>query len=111
MTFVQDCLDAFILGACMDLLGIDNLDARPSRTKLPEFINLRPQQEQYEWIHDLSQQLLDVYVKVRNGNFLFHLFVTAGTVVHIHYSLSVLQCIPRVIEMCLYNFIGHIAML
>lgn len=69
MTFVQDCLDAFILGACMDLLGIDNLDARPSRTKLPEFINLRPQQEQYEWIHDLSQQLLDVYVKVRNDNF------------------------------------------
>lgn len=68
MNFVQDCLDGFILGACLDLFGMESLDDLPTTSQIPMFIELQTPEEQYAYIHKLASQLLNVYVKLNEGN-------------------------------------------
>ena len=67
MNFVQDCLDAFILTAAMEIFGIGKLNEDPKKSKPPHFLHLASKEDQYKWLCNLGKQLLDEYVKLDNG--------------------------------------------
>lgn len=67
MAFVRDCLDGFILAACMELLCINTFDEKPKREKLPDLLKLQPKKEQYDWIKQLSMEILTSFVFLAEG--------------------------------------------
>jgi hypothetical protein len=69
MTFIKDCLDAFLLAACMDILAIETLEEKPKRTILPELLHIQSKEDQYNWIKELCFQILDSFVYIEEGIF------------------------------------------
>ncbi|XP_062601231.1 uncharacterized protein LOC134262924 [Saccostrea cucullata] len=68
MTFIRDCLDAFLLTACMEVLDIKSLDEKPKRTILPELLHLQSKEDQYDWIKELCFQILDTFVYIEEDS-------------------------------------------
>ncbi|KAK3083494.1 hypothetical protein FSP39_024165 [Pinctada imbricata] len=59
--FVEDCLDAFIVGAYMHLSGTQNLQTEsPLQQTMFNFLS---DEQKYTFIHKLSKDILDKYVK------------------------------------------------
>lgn len=67
MTFIRDCLDAFLLTACMEVLDIKSLDEKPKRTILPDLLHLQSEEEQHDWIKELCFQILDSFIYIEEG--------------------------------------------
>ncbi|KAK3098281.1 hypothetical protein FSP39_017934 [Pinctada imbricata] len=59
--FVEDCLDAFIVGAYMHLSGTQNLQTEsPLQQTMFNFLS---DEQKYTFIHKLAKDILDKYVK------------------------------------------------
>lgn len=67
MTFIRDCLDAFLLTACMEVLDIKSLDEKPKRTILPDLLHLQSEEEQHDLIKELCLQILDSFIYTEEG--------------------------------------------
>ena len=67
MNFMKDCLEAFVLGSCLDMFGMDALDGCPTKIHIPLFLNASPPEEQYKWLKQLGEELLQKYVKLNEG--------------------------------------------
>lgn len=63
--WMDDCLDSFILGAYMDLMGIKDLQDEPVNHQ-PLF-HLLSDQDKYTYIHGVAKDILDKYVKIADG--------------------------------------------
>jgi len=66
---MDDCLDAYLVEACMHLLDLDEIDAEPTR-KQPLF-DILPDEEQYKFISKIAKDILDKYIKIIDGNCTF----------------------------------------
>ena len=62
-SFVEDCLDAYIVGACIHMLGMEDMDSDPPR------IPLLCKEDFYTYIHDTAKNILDRYVKINDGKY------------------------------------------
>ncbi|XP_062573983.1 uncharacterized protein LOC134235829 [Saccostrea cucullata] len=62
--FVEDCLDAFILAAAMDIMGMNELDDQPKEFRPPPLIQTASCDEQYSWLSSLAQEILERHVKL-----------------------------------------------
>lgn len=69
--FVEDCLDAFILAAAMNVMGITELDEQPKEFKPSQFLEIASHDEQYDWLSSLAQEILDRHVTQDKGKFIF----------------------------------------
>nr|XP_034322383.1 uncharacterized protein LOC117688429 [Crassostrea gigas] len=68
MNFVQDCLDSFVLGACLHMFGMDSLDGVPVNVEIPHFLHLASIEEQYAWLKELGEQLFKTYIKLNEDS-------------------------------------------
>lgn len=68
MNFMKDCLEAFVLGSCIDMFGMDSLDGCPTEFHIPHFLHLSAPEEQYAWLKQLGEQLIQRYVKLDEGD-------------------------------------------
>lgn len=71
--FVEDCLDAFILAAAMNVMGLTELDEQPKEFKPSQFLEIASNDEQYAWLPSLAQYILDRHVTQDKGKFTFFL--------------------------------------
>ena len=62
-SFVEGCLDAYIVGACIHMLGMEDMDSDPPR------IPLLCEEDFYTYIHDTAKNILDRYVKINDGKY------------------------------------------
>lgn len=63
---MDDCLDSYIVGACMHLLGLPEINAEPLR-KQPLF-DILPEEERYKFISKIAKDILEKYIKITDGN-------------------------------------------
>ena len=59
-------LDSYIVGACMHLLGLPEINAEPVR-KQPLF-DILPEEERYKFISKIAKDILEKYIKITDGN-------------------------------------------
>lgn len=71
MNFVQECLDSFVLAACLHMFGMDSLDGVPVNVEIPHFLHLASIEEQYAWLKELVEQLFKTYIKLNEGKFCY----------------------------------------
>lgn len=71
MNFVQDCLEAFVLGSCLHMFGMESLDDVPVNVEVPHFLHLSSREEQYAWMKQLGAQLFKTYVKLDKGKIIY----------------------------------------
>ncbi|XP_056016381.1 uncharacterized protein LOC125656920 [Ostrea edulis] len=64
MNFMKDCLASFVLGSCLDMFGTDSLDGCPTKFHIPLFLHLSSPEDQYAWLKQLGEQLVQKYVKL-----------------------------------------------
>lgn len=63
---MEDCLDSYIVGACMHLLDLPDIDAIPSIYQ-PLF-DILPEEQQLNYIAKFAKDILDIYIKITDGN-------------------------------------------
>lgn len=59
---MDDCLDSYIVGACMHLLKLQDIDADSTR-KQPLF-DVLPDEEKYNFIYLIARDILEKYIKI-----------------------------------------------
>lgn len=64
--FMEDCLDSYIVGACMHLLDLPDIEAIPSSYQ-PLF-DILPEEQQLNYIAKIAKDILDKYIKITDGN-------------------------------------------
>lgn len=64
--FLGDCLDAYVAGACLHLLGMENVDSEPSRKQM--FFEILSPEEKYGFLHQIAKEILDKYINLDEGN-------------------------------------------
>lgn len=68
---MEDCLDSYIVGACMHHLDLPDIDAIPSRYQ-PLF-DILPEEQQLNYIAKIAKDILDKYIKITDGNLKFNI--------------------------------------
>lgn len=63
----MDCLDAFILGAAMDVMQLGNVDERPGKWKPPPLLEHLSKKEQFDWLTTLAENILQKHIKLDEG--------------------------------------------
>ena len=63
----MDCLDAYILGAAMEVMDLNNVDEMPKKFKPPPLLHASTTEEQYEWLSSLGKEILEKHVKLTKG--------------------------------------------
>lgn len=66
--FVEDCLDAYILAATVEVMGLGNVDEIPTKVKPPPLLATSTKEEQYEWLVSVAKRVMDKHIKLDNGN-------------------------------------------
>lgn len=70
-SFIDDCLDAYIVTACLHLLDLSDIDEISSRKQT--LFDILPKEEQNSFISQISKVILEKYIKIPNGTyFLFN---------------------------------------
>lgn len=62
--FIDDCLDAYIVIACLHLLDLSDIDEISSRKQT--LFDILPKEEQYNFISQISKKILEKYIKILN---------------------------------------------
>jgi len=62
---MDDCLDAYIVAACMHLMSLKDMDADSNR-KQPLF-EILPEEEHYKFIYSIAKDILEKYIKINDG--------------------------------------------
>lgn len=57
--FVMDCLDAYILGATMEVMQLEHFDDLPIKWRPPPLLMTAEKSDQYQWLLKLGQEILD----------------------------------------------------
>lgn len=65
-SFMDDCLDGYIVAACMHLLNLSDSNGEPRR-KQPLF-DVLPDEEKYRYISKIAREILEKYIKITEGN-------------------------------------------
>jgi hypothetical protein len=60
-------LDGFIVGACMELMRIEEPEAKPVRWKPPDLLVHCSKERQYQWLCSLAREILNKFVKCEKG--------------------------------------------
>lgn len=63
---MEDCLYSYIVGACMHLLDLPDIDAIPSIYQ-PLF-DILPEEQQLNYIAKFAKDMLHIYMKITDGN-------------------------------------------
>ena len=63
--FISDCLDAFIIGACLHLLELEDLQSMPRRKQV--LFDILPGDQKYSYINEIASDILKKYVNLGNG--------------------------------------------
>lgn len=66
-------MDAYIVTACLHLLDLSDIDEIPHRKQA--LFDLLPKEEQFDFISQISKEILEKYIKVPNGDFISYIFV------------------------------------
>lgn len=72
-SFIDDCLDAYIVTACLHLLDLSDIDEISSRKQT--LFDILPKEEQYNFISQISKEILEKYIKIPNST--YNLFIYA----------------------------------
>ncbi|XP_062599089.1 uncharacterized protein LOC134260557 [Saccostrea cucullata] len=62
--FVMDCLDAYILGAVFEVMQLENFDGMPIKWRPPPLLMTAEKSDQYQWLTELAQEILEKHVKL-----------------------------------------------
>ncbi|XP_033734347.1 LOW QUALITY PROTEIN: uncharacterized protein LOC117323316 [Pecten maximus] len=62
--FLNDCLDAFIVGACMHHLGIEDVGAEPKRKKV--LFEALPSVDKRKFLEDIASEIQHKYINLQN---------------------------------------------
>lgn len=62
---MDDCLDSYIVAACMHLLELSDVDAEPIRKQ--QLFDILPQEEHYQFISNIAKDILEKYIKITDG--------------------------------------------
>ncbi|XP_070545028.1 uncharacterized protein [Ptychodera flava] len=65
-TFMKDCIDAHVVAAAMEILGLEAVDDVPQNGP-PPVMNSWSKDEQYEWIWNLAKTILTTHVKLSDS--------------------------------------------
>uniref|UniRef100_A0A8W8NXJ6 C2H2-type domain-containing protein n=1 Tax=Magallana gigas TaxID=29159 RepID=A0A8W8NXJ6_MAGGI len=63
-SFIDDCLDAYIVTACLHLLDLSDIDEISSRKQT--LFDILPKEEQNSFISQISKVILEKYIKIPN---------------------------------------------
>ncbi|XP_069105154.1 uncharacterized protein [Argopecten irradians] len=63
--FLNDCLDAFIVGACMHHLGIDDVGAEPKRKQV--LFEAVSSDDKRKFLEDIASEIQHKYINLENG--------------------------------------------
>lgn len=66
-SFIDDCLDAYIVTACLHLLDLSDIDEISSRKQT--LFDILTKEEQYNFISQISKEILEKYIKIPNGTY------------------------------------------
>lgn len=61
-SFIDDCLDAYIVTACLHLLDLSDIDEISSRKQT--LFDILPKEEQYNFILQIFKEILEKYIKI-----------------------------------------------
>lgn len=60
----MDCLDAYILGATMEVMQLEHFDDLPIKWRPPPLLMTEEKSDQYQWLLKLGQEILEKHVKL-----------------------------------------------
>ncbi|XP_062577634.1 uncharacterized protein LOC134239465 [Saccostrea cucullata] len=64
--FVEDALDAFILGAAMDVMGLENINGSPQQFN-PNTLSLFSAEDQFSWLKKLAEAIIDKHINLQDS--------------------------------------------
>ncbi|XP_052684053.1 uncharacterized protein LOC128164304 isoform X4 [Crassostrea angulata] len=62
--FVEDALDAFILGATMDVMGLNDLNGSPQQWN-PSILSLYSNKKQLSWLRNLAETVINKHINLQ----------------------------------------------
>lgn len=65
---MEDCLDSYIVGVCMHLLDLPDIDAILVPSTYQPLFNILPEEQQLNYIAKIAKDILDKYIKITDGN-------------------------------------------
>ena len=65
--FVDDCLDGYIVAACMELMNIESPNDAPVTWKPSPLLVHQSKELQYEWLKKLGNEILNQFIKIDKG--------------------------------------------
>lgn len=67
--FVEDALDAFILGATMDVMGLNDLNGSPQQWN-PNILSMYSNEEQLSWLRNLAEAVINKHINLQGSTHL-----------------------------------------
>ncbi|XP_062572276.1 uncharacterized protein LOC134234243 [Saccostrea cucullata] len=64
--FVEDALDAFILGAAMDVMGLEDINGSPQQFN-PNTLSLFSAEDQFSWFKKLAEAIIDKHINLQDS--------------------------------------------
>lgn len=62
--FVEDALDAFILGATMDVMGLNDLNGSPQQWN-PSILSMYSNKKQLSWLRNLAEAVINKHINLQ----------------------------------------------
>uniref|UniRef100_K1R0G2 Uncharacterized protein n=1 Tax=Magallana gigas TaxID=29159 RepID=K1R0G2_MAGGI len=66
---VEDALDAFILGATMDVMGLNDLNGSPQQWN-PNILSMYSNEEQLSWLRNLAEAVINKHINLQGSTHL-----------------------------------------
>lgn len=63
---MEDCLDAYIVGAAMDVMGLETLNGKPSNFPC-HLLNFHSDEERYTALNQLAQKIIKKHINLDRG--------------------------------------------
>ena len=79
-SFIDDCLDAYIVTACTHLLKLSDIDQEPAHKQA--LFDVLSDEEKYKYISEIAQQILDKYIKLSAGIYIYFHMISKQTMIH-----------------------------
>lgn len=62
--FIEDCLQAYVVAACVEELGVQKPDEKPKPGKGPShMLHMSSEQDQCTWLFNLGKKIYEKHVK------------------------------------------------
>lgn len=108
--FVEDALDAFILGATMDVMGLNDLNGSPQQWN-PSILSMYSNKKQLSWLRNLAETVINKHINLQGTTHLQDLVEEAAKLdsqndmLHSMFDAAINQYICTCQKK--YNKIGH----